>query len=973
MRAGLALISALGMITASGIAAGAQEERTKVRLLYSFEQASEARELLEESEHVDIDIVQDNGVTQGGNCARFVFKKGAAWAYFTLGKDAIRNWSDFDYFAMDVYAEDTNPYRIVFELWDGLTRNYHTRCTFENTSTHPGRQTLMWQINRAKRNGKEGREWQELEPQDKIRMDGLTKVKIFMTPLKDRDAVFWVDNLRLMQEDAAKPKMKVPLPEGAVGFDFGSAGAVVPGFKAVTEITAYGTGGGCGFTSTDGLKEDGKGWPDLLTGKFVWSPSSGQMEFRADVPDGEYLAWLSAGRVVRPDLKSRRFFLELNGQTIVDENPSFEEFCTEKHLYRFMWTQYSEKPHALWQNYISRMYPASTHSVTVTGGVISLRAVNHFLSALILVPADKRPQFDAVAADLRRKRIEAFEKTYYTPPQQKPVRRQGDGEYLLYVPDSWQAVRPWSAPSDDERARRTISTAAAPGQRIVLRVAVVPFIDLGTCSLAVSDLRGPAVIPSANAAVHFQNYRSDGTGVSEMALLPSRALQIEAGVTQCYWLWLAIPPDAPAGIYRGALDFFPRSQNVPPAKIPVQLEVYPFQLEPVIPVSYGMYYGGRGSPSFPNHLIRDKYREQLEWMKDIGFTAVSVGGPGVTGVNIGAGNVSMNFNGMRFWMDLAREVGLARSPEQELMANALGMARTIGRRLPGSIGAKVDQDPGIELRQPEFKALHLNASQQYKAFLDQMGLPVAVEVVDEPREVPNPWNRNLADTIAYADMLHEAGLRTFVTPMGDSNQGKDYTVLAEHVDIISVHAYPGSKGQIMSTREHGKTLWLYNTGKDRFSWGFYNWRVGSKGRWEWHFCWSEGGSKGGYPGDEWYNPFTSRHGLAPNAPYSKYRGGMLFQSAYLSIAEGVNDYRYLHTLEKAIEASRAAGTNLETVGAARAFLEALKRVIPEFPRIKGIATPEDGALVGMGIEGDAVQYLDDWRTKIAEFLRVLKR
>ena len=101
------------------------------------------------------------------------------------------------YLGVDVFIEDAHPYRIVFELWDGRSKNYHTRFTIENTTTHPGKQTLLFPINRAKRNGKEGRDWSELEPQDKIDLNRLTKVNIFFTPRKDRDAVFWIDNLRL--------------------------------------------------------------------------------------------------------------------------------------------------------------------------------------------------------------------------------------------------------------------------------------------------------------------------------------------------------------------------------------------------------------------------------------------------------------------------------------------------------------------------------------------------------------------------------------------------------------------------------------------------------------------------------------------------------------------------------------------------------------------------------------------------------
>ena len=107
---------------------------------------------------------------------------------------------------------------------------------------------------------------------------------------------------------------------------------------------------------------------------------------------------------------------------------------------------------------------------------------------------------------------------------------------------------------------------------------------------------------------------------------------------------------------------------------------------------------------------------------------------------------------------------------QHQMGGTLGIGRAIGRRL--GLGAKVDQSPGIELRQPGFRAPFLDALRQYKAFLDEQKLPVAVEIVDEPREVPNPWNRNLADTIAYAKMVKEAGLTGFVTPMGDTNSGR---------------------------------------------------------------------------------------------------------------------------------------------------------------------------------------------------------
>jgi hypothetical protein len=110
---------------------------------------------------------------------------------------------------------------------------------------------------------------------------------------------------------------------------------------------------------------------------------------------------------------------------------------------------------------------------------------------------------------------------------------------------------------------------------------------------------------------------------------------------------------------------------------------------------------------------------------------------------------------------------------------------------------------------------------------------------------------------------------------------------------------------------------------DRFSWASTTGgRLG--GRWEWHFCWAEDQAKGGYPGREWYNPFTGSQGFAPYAPPS-YPGGMLFQSMFLDVAEGITDYAYLVTLEKALADAAAAGKESPAVREARQFLEARER------------------------------------------------
>jgi hypothetical protein len=404
-------------------------------------------------------------------------------------------------------------------------------------------------------------------------------------------------------------------------------------------------------------------------------------------------------------------------------------------------------------------------------------------------------------------------------------------------------------------------------------------------------------------------------------------------------------------------------------KVPVSITVHPFAVEEVLPLSLGMYYGPRPPAGLPEAEGRDIIEQQLRFLRRLGMTATAVGS-GVP-VRLGkSGTVDMRFDPMM--ADLARKVGMGRHPKQYQMGSALGVARGIGRRLPGSIGAKVDQNPGIELRQPGFRDYFMDAMKQQKAFYAGTKLPVAVEIVDEPREVPNPWNRNLADAIRYGDMLHEAGLTTFITPMGDTNSGKDYTALVDHADILSVHGGKSSAKFMRKTREGKKTLWLYNTGMDRFSWGFYAWRVGAEGRWEWHFSSPEDQAKGGYPGREWHNPFTGSHGLACDAP-PNHPGAMLFQSAFLDAAEGIADYAYLLTLQKQLAKRADSPAHAATVKEARAFLAALARAIPEFPEVKGLVGAEDGALVGLGVSDEARLLTPVWRERAAKYLAALAK
>ena len=126
-------------------------------------------------------------------------------------------------------------------------------------------------------------------------------------------------------------------------------------------------------------------------------PEDGRLEFRARVPNGDYLVWLCAGPVIRKEYAARHFLLRANDEVLFDDLPPPIEYYSRKYLYRFLNTRYSEKPHALWANYIDRMYPVHTPRVKVTDGTFTLEAENYFVSAVVLVPASAKDDFDKFA------------------------------------------------------------------------------------------------------------------------------------------------------------------------------------------------------------------------------------------------------------------------------------------------------------------------------------------------------------------------------------------------------------------------------------------------------------------------------------------------------------------------------------------------------------------------------------------------
>ena len=933
------------------------EGRTRRRLLYSFEDADPGTAIeVPIGDRLSLTVADDHGVSHGERSARVNAPAGDAYSEIQLGEDELNDWADFDYLAVDLFSRSSRSYSLQFELWDKRTRGYTTRYTISRR-TKRGRQTLLFPISQPRRNGKSGLQWEELRKEDKINLNALRVAKIFFKSRKRYPAEFWIDNIRLLQEDAAIPQLQLALPAAvSAAFDFGSAGAAVPGFTAVPGGQRYDAELGYGFSGRARLDSGGQGWPDMLGGTYVKPARAGTLQFRARIPDGEYLAWLCAGKIIQAKNPQRQFLLRVNDKTIYDHTPTRDEFDSESYMYRFMWTQYSVRPHADWLDYIERMYEAHRFPVTVENETLRIEARNFFVSGLILMPREHADDFQLMSDRIRQARMAIFEKTT-RPRRPYPLPGWAENENaVVYVPDPRRAVRAHTLPMKAERVEPRLELQAARDENVFARVAVAPFADLGPCVLRVSDLKGPdgAVIASAQVQRYVVNWRGGDRSGGEMGLLPTHAVYLEPGLTQCFWLWLRVPADAKPGAYKGVctLRFAESGAGEEVNEVPVKLTVLPFRLESELPVSLGMYYGRRRNPAPQKRSANKVLRAQFGAMRRLGFTSVQVpGGWHVRGIDLAARKAQVDFDPVPF--DAARGAGLGALPEQFLLVNQLGSARTIARRLPGSRGDAIDHKPGLELQQPEFKGLWFDTLRKYKAFLDEHEIPYAMEIVDEPREAPLPWNRNLTDTLTYAGWMGEIGLRRFVTLMADVSSGRDYTTLVDHTEIVSIHGHKGAPRIFSKAYMGGKSIWFYNIGMDRFKWGFYPWAYEAVGRFEWHWCFVDGWlkSRGGYPGREWFNPFTPMTGNAPNAPITDSNpGGFLYTSALFTAADGITDYAYLVTLQKRVAEVASDEIRRGIVDAAQRLLRRIRSEIRS---------------------GDPLR-LDLWRKQIAAHITALQ-
>jgi len=175
------------------------------------------------------------------------------------------------------------------------------------------------------------------------------------------------------------------------------------------------------------------------------------------------------------------------------------------------------------------------------------------------------------------------------------------------------------------------------------------------------------------------------------------------------------------------------------------------------------------------------------------------------------------------------------------------------------------------------------------------------------------------------------GLRTVTSGLNFRTQGEAYDVWILGVAGVGSKDWQDCKAR---AAELGAEIWAYDCSTHlnthprniRFYTGLWTWAAGLKGNWIWEYgAGMPSVIQSVYSLSDTTPPTTwCQYGFAFSIP-----SGQAASTSWEARRDGVNDYRYLHTLERAIaEAGNAGKADLPSVVEARKYLDGLRARTP---------------------------------------------
>jgi len=381
---------------------------------------------------------------------------------------------------------------------------------------------------------------------------------------------------------------------------------------------------------------------------------------------------------------------------------------------------------------------------------------------------------------------------------------------------------------------------------------------------------------------------ADGEMLVPAYIADSDTTTVGKDETRQIWVTVKVPESAPPGKYTG--EIIVRPANAAEARVPVELEVLPFRLVEPEDVYFGMYA-----------RMWDDEEEVMRRFKDMrehGMTTVGACGPLGAEIEMEGGKVKVTFDGasnLETAMKAYMAAGFPRPFVWLMSSDVMRWCRKQG-----------------ELESDEFARCYRQVVEAILAEGRKRGWP---EIIWQPLDEPFEHTQRLAATKRCLQILKTIpGLRT----EEDGPNGNPSTLeeLYDLCDILVYHDGPVLQRGTYDARawaqflerlkKDGKEVWFYNidlTGYHpevmRFGYGFGLKAARATGMIEWSYMTAVRPEKPEvvYERSRAYTfryPKTAAHPGGPSIGWEATR-------------EGVDDYKYIATLERLIAKCRKTG------------------------------------------------------------------
>ena len=713
-------------------------------------------------------------------------------------------------------------------------------------------------------------------------------------------------------------------------FDMGPDGSPVwPGFTLVTAKMRHSPERQFGWVSRGEIQDFKNYQPDDLARDLVVVKRQYPLEFRLKIPNGDYRVWVLSGDDMTAGGDWWRSFHLMQLVRVMAEGK--EVFREQRDYYGLQDVDYVPGQ-SIWDKYIKGRYLEATFPVRVADGELGLvfegltGKTKHYpfpVNAIMVYPATQADEMEREIRQITEQRKRAFlsrwtrvePKIDTAPPRvDDEAKRPG---CVVFRRNYLKLVFPQTTPEPDEYGD-VIQTFAAKGEWEPVSFCVRPIRELKGVSVRVSDLVSDGGrIPSENVRVSVVKYqeKTSGRGLTYLVAPYTlmhwwKVIDIPAGLTKQYWLKMRIPKDALPGFYNGSITVAPA--NAPPKTLRLQVRVLPFTL--MRPKHASWFYFGTRRRIYLDMNDRQKddgywemYRRESENVKEHGFCI-----PPLIDFRLARCKVdkkakkllSVDFSKLDEEMAFRKKIG-ALPPDGFLTVHCGGFAKIF-------CGAKwIQQRIPVPKKYVYFsdKPEDANLFGQIAAAIDRhvrekgYGIPV----FECGGELTNYGEQGTTYGMRAHGALKKAGVLTALRGNGPS----DYAVIQAGLIDYAIPNIALIRDEWTDTmRKKCKGLWLYNYSNGRYGFGFFAWKKGATRRLhEGYIC------TGGRPWDDFDAGAHNWHVGVEGT-----RDGVVSRVTLELMAEGRDDYDYLHTCEELIE---QAG-RVRTAKAREAIAEARK-------------------------------------------------